>query len=51
MEKRSQSDQGIKLMVKMCRSEFERTENKDYYEDYRTAERKFVKFCLLKKIG
>jgi hypothetical protein len=51
MENRSQSDQGIILMVKSCRSEFERTENTDYYEDYRAAERKYVKFCLLNKTG
>jgi hypothetical protein len=51
MENRSQGDQGIRLMVKKCRSEFERSENKDYYEDYRAAERKFVKFCLLNKTG
>jgi len=51
MENRSQGDQGIKLMVKKCRSEFERAENKDYYEDYRAAERKFVKFCLLNRTG
>ena len=51
MENRSQSDQGIKLMVKKCQSEFKRTENTDYYGDYREAERKFVKFCLLNKTG
>jgi hypothetical protein len=51
MENRSHSDQGLKLMVKKCRSEFEREENTEYYEDYRTAERKFVKFCLFNKTG
>ena len=51
MENRSHSDQGLKLMVKKCRSEFKRTENKDHHEDYRAAERKFVKFCLFNKTG
>lgn len=51
MENRSQNDKGLKLMVKKCRSEFERAENKDNYEDYRAAERKFVKFCLFSKTG
>jgi hypothetical protein len=46
MENRSQSNQGIKRMVKRCRAEFELPENTDYYEDYREAERKYVKFCL-----
>jgi len=51
MENRSHSDQGLKLMVKKCRSEFKRAENKDQHEDYRAAERKFVKFCLFNKTG
>ena len=51
MKNSPHSDQGIKLMVKKCRSEFEREENTEYYEDYRAAERKFVKFCLLNKTG
>ncbi|MDX2453287.1 hypothetical protein [Desulfosarcina sp.] len=51
MENRSHSDQGLKLMVKKCRSEFQREENTEYYEDYRAAERKFVKFCLFNKTG
>lgn len=51
MENQAHSDQGLKRMVKKCRSEFEREENTEYYEDYRAAERKFVKFCLLNKTG
>ncbi|MGD9365933.1 MAG: hypothetical protein PVH87_09570 [Desulfobacteraceae bacterium] len=39
---------GIELLVEKCRNEFRRTENTDYYteDDYKEAERKFVKFCL-----
>jgi hypothetical protein len=39
---------GIELLVEKCRNEFRRPENTDYYaqEDYKEAERKFVKFCL-----
>jgi hypothetical protein len=39
---------GIELLLKKCRDEFRRPENTDYYaeEDYKEAERKFVKFCL-----
>jgi hypothetical protein len=39
---------GIELLVEKCRNEFRRPENTDFYaqEDYREAERKFVKFCL-----
>jgi hypothetical protein len=42
------SDKGIKLLVQKCRKEFRRTENKDFYsdEDFKAAERKFVKYCL-----
>ena len=41
--------QGIKLLVKRCREEFHRPENTEYYseEDYKAAERKFVKNCLI----
>jgi len=51
MENKAHSDEGLKRMVKKCRSEFELEENTDYYEDYRAAERKFVKFCLFNKTG
>jgi hypothetical protein len=53
MENRTYNDQGIKLMVKRCRHEFQRPENTDYYDDtdYLSAERKFVKFCLLNELG
>jgi hypothetical protein len=44
-------DEGIKLLIQKCRQEFRRTENTEFYadEDYKAAERKFVKFCLLNK--
>jgi hypothetical protein len=40
--------QGIELLLERCRNEFRRPENTDYYseDDYKEAERKFVKFCL-----
>jgi len=40
--------QGIELLLEKCRNEFRRPENTDYYaeDDYKEAERKFVKFCL-----
>jgi hypothetical protein len=39
---------GIELLLEKCRKEFRCPENTDYYEedDYKEAERKFVKFCL-----
>jgi len=45
------NDEGIKLLIQKCRNEFRRSENTDFYadEDYKAAERKFVKFCLLNK--
>ena len=45
------TNKGIKLLVQKCRKEFRRTENKNFYadEDYKVAERKFVKFCLFNK--
>lgn len=43
---------GIKLLIRKCRNEFRRSENLDYYqsEDYKVAERKYVKHCLLDEI-
>ncbi len=39
---------GIELLVEKCREEFRCPENTDFYEedDYKEAERKYVKFCL-----
>jgi hypothetical protein len=44
----SNTDRGIKLLVKKCRNEFRRPENIYYYteNDFKEAEKKFVKFCL-----
>ncbi len=43
---------GIELLVEKCRDEFRRPENTDYYKenDYKEAERKFVKFRLGRKL-
>ena len=43
------TNKGIKLLVQKCRKEFRRTENTKFYadEDFKAAERKFVKLCLL----
>lgn len=40
--------QGIELLLEKCRNEFRRPENTDFYtvDDYKEAERKFVKYCL-----
>jgi hypothetical protein len=48
MDNSLKTNQGIRLLVQKCRSEFRRSENKDFYEenDYKEAEKKFVKFCL-----
>jgi hypothetical protein len=48
MEENLHSDEGLKLVIKKCRNEFRRKENLEFYDDgdYKTAERKFVKFCL-----
>lgn len=51
MEKKSNNDEGIRLLIQKCRKEFRRAENVDFYtdKDYKAAERKFVKFCLINK--
>ncbi len=48
MDNTTSRSQGIELLVKKCRNEFRRPENTDYYpeNDYKEAERKFVKFRL-----
>ena len=48
MNNSTSATNGIELLVEKCRNEFRRPENTDYYaqEDYKEAERKFVKFCL-----
>lgn len=49
MDDHSKNKEGFKLLLKKCRNEFRRKENLNYYtdEDYQSAERKFVKFCLI----
>jgi hypothetical protein len=39
---------GIELLVEKCRNEFRLHENTNHYtqDDYKEAERKYVKFCL-----
>lgn len=52
MEEKTNSNRGLKRLVRRCRNAFQRPENTDYYdaEDYQHAERKFVKHCLLNEI-
>ncbi len=51
MEKQSNSNKGIKLLIQKCRKEFRQTEDKQFYTDadYKVAERKFVKYCLFNR--
>ena len=48
MSSNTSNTHGIELLVEKCRDEFRRPENTDYYteNDYKEAERKFVKFSL-----
>jgi len=52
MENRINRDEGMKLLIQKCREKFRRTENLDFYadENYKAAERKFVKLCLMNRI-
>ena len=47
------SNQGLKRMVRRCRTIFQQPENTNHYDtaDYQAAERKFVKFCMLTATG
>jgi hypothetical protein len=49
MEPIDRGNYGIQLLVQKCRSQFQRPENMNFYDadDYKAAERKYVKFCLL----
>ena len=51
MANSSNTNQGIRLLIQKCRNEFRRPENIDYYteNDFKEAEKKFVKFCLTGK--
>jgi hypothetical protein len=48
MECQNRAQQGIKQLVQKYKQEFRIPENTDYYggEDFRIAEKRFVKFCL-----
>ena len=48
MDKITSSEQGIRLLVEKCRLRFQLPENKEHYtkEDYKEAERRYVKLCL-----
>jgi hypothetical protein len=48
MNNATSTTHGIELFVENCRKEFRRPENTDYYteNDYKEAERKYVKLCL-----
>jgi hypothetical protein len=45
------TNQGIRLLIQKCREEFRLSENTDFCSenDYKDAERKFVKLCLRSK--
>ena len=48
MDNKSNTKDGIKLLIQRCREQFKISENLNHYseEEYREAERKYVKFCL-----
>ena len=48
LERNNSKLSGIKLLINECRRKFRIPENINYYSenDYKQAEKKFVKFCL-----
>ena len=48
MADNSNSDEGIRSLIRKYRNEFRRPENMDFYSenDFAEAEKKFIKFCL-----
>jgi hypothetical protein len=48
MDNKSDTKDGMKLLIQRCREQFKISENLNHYseEEYREAERKYVKFCL-----
>jgi hypothetical protein len=48
MEPAGKPGDGLELLVEKWRSEFQRPENTNFYtqNDYKEAERKFIKHCL-----
>ena len=49
MKEKSVDDSGIKLLLRKYRKIFQISENLNYYsdEDYKIAERKFIKYALV----
>ena len=52
MSSATSNTHGIELLVEKCRNEFRLPENTDYYteDDYKEAEKKFIKFRLGRKL-
>jgi len=50
MKQRAKASQGIQRLIEKCREAFRIPENTDHYaeEDFRTAERKFIKNACMK---
>ena len=48
MDNGSNTKDGIKLLIQKCREQFRISENLNYYseEEYKEAERRYIKFCL-----
>ena len=46
-----QHSEGLKKLVEKFRKKFKQPENTEFYskEDYKEAERKFIKYCLIGK--
>ena len=53
MEVYKSKENGIKLLVNECRKQFRIPENQNHYteNDYLSAEKRFVKFCLRQGIN
>lgn len=49
--KRSEKTAGIRLLVEKGKEAFRISENIDFYseQDYKTAEKKFIKFCIIQQ--
>ena len=48
MADNSNTNQGIRLLIQKCRSEFRQPENIHFYSEngFKAAEKKYVKYCL-----
>jgi hypothetical protein len=51
MEKQPDRNEGTKRLIRNCKAIFRQPENLDYYDedDFKTAERKYVRYCLFGK--